>query len=240
VGQPRFRGALAEFAAFYYNQAATRDQGVVLNYKLDNMMPGTGTLNIERGQAADILTQPWQTETSVSPDSWGYAEGDTYKSPDEIVQLLADVVSKNGNLLLNIGPKADGSIPDEAKSILLAVGQWLKLNGDAIYGSRPWQRFGEGPTQVAAGTMQDTKTKPYTPEDFRFTTHDGHLYAIEMEWPANNQALIHSITPSTTVRKVTLLATGKPIAFHQKADGLHLELPTRPSGPHAYVYRIDY
>jgi alpha-L-fucosidase len=239
VGQPRFRGALAEFAAFYYNQAASRDQGVVLNYKLDNMMPGTGTLNIERGQAADILAQPWQTETSVSPDSWGYAEGDTYKSPDEIVQLLADVVSKNGNLLLNIGPKADGTIPDEAKSILLAVGQWLKLNGDAIYGSRPWQRFGEGPTQVAAGTMQDTKTKPYTPEDFRFTTRDGHLYAIEMEWPANGQAVIHSITPSMAVRKVTLLATGVSIAFKQNADGLHLELPKRPSGLHAYVYRID-
>lgn len=238
VGQPRFRGALADFAAFYYNQAASRDQGVVLNYKLDNMMPGTGTLNIERGQAADILAQPWQTETSVSPDSWGYAEGDTYKSPDEIVQLLADVVSKNGNLLLNIGPKADGTIPDEAKSILLAVGQWLKLNGEAIYGSRPWQRFGEGPTQVAAGTMQDTKTKPYTPEDFRFTTRDGHLYAIEMAWPASGQALIHSITPPTSVRKVTLLATGASIAFHQEADGLHLDLPKRPAGLHAYVYRI--
>jgi alpha-L-fucosidase len=239
VGQPRFRGALAEFAAFYYNQAASRDQGVVLNYKLDNMMPGTGTLNIERGQAADILAQPWQTETSVSPDSWGYAEGDTYKSPDEIVQLLADVVSKNGNLLLNIGPKADGTIPDEAKSILLSVGQWLKLNGEAIYGSRPWQHFGEGPTQVAAGTMQDTKTKPYTPEDFRFTTHDGHLYAIEMDWPANGQIVIHCITPAMATRKVTLLATGAAISFQQKADGLHLQLPNRPAGVHAYVYRID-
>lgn len=239
VGQPRFRGALAEFAAFYYNQAASRDQGVVLNYKLDNMMPGTGTLNIERGQAADILAQPWQTETSVSPDSWGFAEGDTYKSPDEIVQLLADVVSKNGNLLLNIGPKADGTIPDEAKSILLAIGQWMKVNGEAIYGSRPWQHFGEGPTQVAAGTMQDTNTKPYTPEDFRFTTHGGHLYAIEMAWPANGQAMIHSIMPSMAVRKVTLLATGASIAFQQKADGLHLELPKRPSGLRAYVYRID-
>jgi len=239
VGQPRFRGALAEFAASYYNQAAARDQGVVLNYKLDNMMPGSGTLNIERGQAADILAQPWQTETSVSPDSWGYAEGDTYKSPDEIVQLLADVVSKNGNLLLNIGPKADGTIPDEAKNILLAVGQWLKLNGEAIYGSRPWQHFGEGPTQVAAGTMQDTKTKPYTPDDFRFTTRDGHLYAIELEWPSNGQAVIHSITPTTAVRKVTLLATGTSIAFHQKEDGLHLELPKRPAGVHAYVYRIE-
>jgi alpha-L-fucosidase len=239
VGQPRFRNALAEFAAFYYNQAAARGQGVVLNYKLDDMRPGTGTLNIERGQASDIRAQPWQTETSVSPDSWGYAEGDTYKSPDEIVQLLADVVSKNGNLLLNIGPKADGTIPEQAQHILLAIGQWLKVNGEAIYGTRPWQRFGEGPTQVAAGTMQDTKTKPYTAEDFRFTTKDGRLYAIEMAWPTTSHALIHSITPSMNVTSVTLLATGKPVTFDQQADGLHLDLPTQPAGVRTYVYRIE-
>ena len=239
VGQPRFRGALAEFAAFYYNQAAAHGQGVVLNYKLDDMRPGTGTMNIERGQAADIRPQPWQTETSVSPDSWGYAEGDTYKSPGEIVQLLADVVSKNGNLLLNIGPKADGTIPEQAQNILHAIGQWLHTNGEAIYGTRPWQRFGEGPTQVAAGTMQDTKTKPYTADDFRFTTKDGRLYAIEMAWPATGHALIHSITPSMKVRSVTSLATGKPVAFQQQSDGLHLALPTQPTGVHAYVYRIE-
>jgi len=239
VGQPRFRNALAEFASFYYNQAATRAQGVVLNYKLDDMRPGTGTLNIERGQAADIRPQPWQTETSISPDSWGYAEGDTYKSPDEIVQLLADVVSKNGNLLLNIGPKADGTIPEQAQHILLAIGQWLKANGEAIYGTRPWQRFGEGPTQVAAGTMQDTKTKPYTEEDFRFTTKNGRLYAIEMAWPTTSHALIRSITPSMNVTSVTLLATGKAVTFDQQADGLHLDLPTQPVGVRAYVYRIE-
>ena len=239
VGQPRFRGALAEFAAFFYNQAAARGQGVVLNYKLDDMRPGTGTMNIERGQAADIRAEPWQTETSVSPDSWGYAKGDTYKTPDEIVQLLADVVSKNGNLLLNIGPKADGTIPWQARGILLTVGGWLKANGEAIYGTRPWTRFGEGPTKVVAGTMQDTKTKPYTAEDFRFTTKGGRLYAIELGWPRSGQALIRSIGPATKVKSVTLLATGQPVAFQPRADGLHLDLPARPAGVHAYAYRIE-
>jgi alpha-L-fucosidase len=238
VGQPRFRGALAEFAAFFYNQAAARGQGVVLDYKLDDMRPGTGTMNIERGQAADIRAEPWQTETSVSPDSWGYAEGDTYKTPDEIVGLLADVVSKNGDLLLNVGPKADGTIPPQARGILLAVGGWLKANGEAIYGTRPWTRFGEGPTQVVAGTMQDTKTKPYTAEDFRFTTRGGRLYAIELGWPRDGRALIHSIGPATRVKSVTLLATGQPVAFRQRPDGLQLDLPARPEGVHAYAYRI--
>jgi alpha-L-fucosidase len=239
VGQPRFRNALAEFAAFYYNQAAAHGQGVVLNYKLDDMRPGTGTMNIERGQAADIRPEPWQTETSISPDSWGYAEGDTYKSPDEIVQVLADVVSKNGNFLLNIGPKGDGTIPDEAQHILKAIGQWMRGNGEAIYGTRPWHRFGEGPTQVMAGTMQDTKTKPYTAEDFRFTTKGGHLYAIEMAWPASGHALIHSIAPSMKVTSVTQLATDKAVAFEQQPDGLHLALPAQPAGVHVYAYRID-
>ena len=240
VGQPRFRGALAEFAAFYYNQAAARQQGVVLDYKLDNMRTGSGTLNIERGQAAGIREQPWQTETSISPDSWGYAEGDTYKSPDEIVQLLADVVSKNGDLLLNIGPKADGTIPDDARHILLAIGDWMHANSEAIYGTRPWHRFGEGPTQVAAGTMQDTKTKPYTAEDFRFTTKDGHLYAMEMAWPVTRHAVIHSIDSSVKVKAVTLLATQKPVTFSQQADGLHLDLPAQPAGVRVYAYRIEW
>ena len=240
IGQPRFRGALAEFAAYFYNQAAARRQGVVLNYKLDDMRPGTGTLNIERGQASAIREQPWQTETSVSPDSWGYAEGDTYKSPDEIVHLLADVVSKNGNLLLNIGPKADGSIPDEARGILQAVGQWLHANGEAIYGTRPWRRFGEGPTEVVAGTMQDTKTKPYTADDFRFTTRGDALYAIELGWPARGEAVVHSIDASMKVASVTLLAGGKPVAFTQQADGLHLTLPAQPAGVHVYAYRIAF
>ncbi|MEO8778212.1 MAG: alpha-L-fucosidase [Rhodanobacter sp.] len=239
VGQPRFRGVLAEFAAFYYNQAAARQQNVVLTYKLDNMRPGSGTMEIERGDAAGIQAQPWQSETSVSPDSWGYAKGDTYKSPDQVVDLLVDVVSKNGNLLLNIGPKADGTIPPQARHILHAVGAWLRANGEAIYGTRPWRHFGEGPTQVVAGTMQDTKTKPYTAADFRFTTKDSVLYAIELGWPADRRAMIHSIGADMKVKSVTLLATGKPVPFTQQVDGLHLELPVQPAGVHAYAYRIE-
>ena len=194
---------------------------------------------LDRGDAAGIQTQPWQSETSVSPDSWGYARGDTYKSPDEIVQLLVDVVSKNGNLLLNIGPKADGTIPPQARHILQAVGTWLHANGEAIYGTRPWRRFGEGPTQVVAGTMQDTKTKAYTAADFRFTTKGVVLYAVELGWPANRRAVIHSISPDMQVMSVTLLATGKPVTFTRQVDGLHLDLPAQPAGVHAYAYRIE-
>ena len=238
IGHPTFRNTLPKMLAYYYNEGARRD-GVVVNYKLGDFPEGAGTLDIERGQLTGIHPTHWQTDTSVSNQSWGYVDHDTYKSPQVLIQLLADVVSKNGNLMLNIGPRADGTIPDSERDILLAIGGWLKTNGDAIYGSKPWRVYGEGPTEVAGGSFQDTKTKPYTAEDFRFTLHNGALYAIEMDLPQSGSAIIHSIKPADHVRAVTLLANGQPIAWEQQADGLHLTLPAKAVGEYAYAYRID-
>jgi len=238
IGQPSFRNTLPKMLAYYYNEGATRD-GVVVNYKLGDFPAGSGVLDIERGQLAGIQSLHWQTDTSLSDKSWGYVEGDTYKTPTTIIHLLADVVSKNGNLLLNIGPRSDGTIPKAERDVLLAIGQWLKLNGAAIYDTTPWRVFGEGPTHVATGSFQDTGTKPYTAEDFRFTTRPGVLYAIELGWPATGEAVIHSIKPSDHVGVVTLLADGKAIEASQQADGLHVRLPERPAGAAAYVLRID-
>jgi alpha-L-fucosidase len=239
IAHPTFRSTLPTMLSYYYNHGAARGDGVVVNYKLGAFPEGAGTLDIERGQLVGIHPTHWQTDTSVSNTSWGYIEHDTYKTPTFILQMLADVVSKNGNLMLNIGPRADGSIPDTEREILLEIGRWLKANGAAIYGSTPWRTFGEGPTEVAAGTFQDTKTKPYTPQDFRFTVHDGALYAIQMAWPANGEAVIHSIKPGDGVRTVTRLADGTAVKWHQQADGLHLSMPSRPVGEHLYVLRIE-
>ncbi|MCW0403803.1 alpha-L-fucosidase [Xanthomonas sacchari] len=238
IAHPTFRGTLPTMLSYYYNHGAAKG-GVVVNYKLGAFPEGAGTLDIERGQLTGIHPTHWQTDTSVSNASWGYVENDTYKTPTFIIHMLVDVVSKNGNLMLNIGPRADGSIPDTERAILLSIGKWLKTNGEAIYDSTPWRSYGEGPTEVVGGTFQDTKTKPYTPEDFRFTTGHGALYAIELGWPADGQALIRSLKPADGVRGVTLLANGKPVPFEQRADGLHLRLPAKPVGEHAYVFRID-
>lgn len=238
IAHPTFRGTLPTMLSYYYNHGAAKG-GVVVNYKLGAFPEGAGTLDIERGQLTGIHPTHWQTDTSVSNASWGYVENDTYKTPTFIIHMLVDVVSKNGNLMLNIGPRADGSIPDTERAILLSIGKWLKTNGEAIYDSTPWRTYGEGPTEVVGGTFQDTKTKPYTPEDFRFTTGHGALYAIELGWPADGQALIRSLKPADGVRGVTLLANGKPVPFEQRADGLHLRLPAKPAGDHAYVFRID-
>ncbi|AKS15521.1 alpha-L-fucosidase [Xanthomonas campestris pv. campestris] len=242
IAHPTFRSSLPTMLAYYYNKGAARteaDRGVVVNYKLGAFPEGAGTLDIERGQLTGIHPTHWQTDTSVSNASWGYIENDTYKSPTFIIHMLADVVAKNGNLMLNIGPRADGSIPDTERGILLSIGKWLKTNGGAIYDSKPWRVYGEGPTEVVGGTFQDVKTKPYTAEDFRFTTRDGALYAIELGWPADGKAVIRSLTAADGVRGVTLLANGKKVPFEQQADGLHLRLPAKPVGESAYVFRID-
>jgi len=241
IGQPSVRPYLAKFAAFYYDESNKRGTQGVINYKDFAMEEGSGTLDIERGQLENTRRLYWQTDTSVSDRSWGFIEHDTYKDPGTIVHQLVDIVSKNGNLLLNIGPRADGTIPAEIQSVLLAVGGWLKVNGEAVYGTRPWMLYGEGPTRVVAGTFHDVDTKPYTAEDFRFTTKDGVLYATELGWPANGQATIRALGTlalAAKVESVTLLGSSEAIGFTQQSDGLHLKLPARPPTDFASCFRI--
>ena len=239
IGQPSFRNTLPAFLAWYYNKAAHDGGSAIVNYKLGEFADGAGVLDIERGQAPGIRKDVWQTCTSISDKAWGYIDNDTYKSPEQLIHLLADVVSKNGNLLLNVGPHADGRIPDAARQTLLAMGAWLKTNGEAIYGARPWIVFGEGPTETANGTFSETKTKPYTAQDFRFTLKDGVLHAIEMAWPDEGQVTIASIRKDYPVKAVRLLGFDQPIAFRQSDQGLTLTLPASAPRQPAYVYRIE-
>lgn len=245
IGQPSVRADLTRFTAFYYNYSLKHGGPVgVITYKDHAMQENSAVLDIERGQLAGIRPQYWQTDTSVSNKSWGYIQNDTFKSPQFIVHQLADVVSKNGNLLMNIGPRSDGTIPDEVQQVLRDVGSWLKVNGDAIYGTRPWKIYGEGPTQVSEGAFHDTDTRPYTPEDYRFTTKDGVLYAIELGWPAQPEAVIHSIRASVAgeqpVESIELLGSDGKLQFRQQDDGLHIQLPAQAPGKFAYAFRIRF
>jgi alpha-L-fucosidase len=244
IGQPSIRSYLTRFASFYYNSSLKYGDHIgVINYKDYAMQEHSGVLDIERGQLGDLRLLPWQTDTSVSNKSWGYINNDTFKSPEFIVHQLIDIVSKNGNLLLNIGPRPDGTIPDEVRQVLLDVGSWLNMNGEAIYGTRPWRIYGEGPTKVAAGTFHDTDTAKYTAEDFRFTTKQDVLYVIGLAWPPNGEALIHSLAPtpgSEKLQSVELLGSNATLRFDQRGDGLHVSLPADPPTQYAYVLRVNF
>jgi alpha-L-fucosidase len=152
-------------------------------------------------------------------------------------------VSKNGNLLMNIGPRSDGTIPEEVQQVLLEVGSWLKVNGDAIYGTRNWRTYGEGRTKVAAGSFHDTDTTKYTPEDFRFTVKGDALYAIGLAWPTKGEATIHSLAAvagTEPVQSVTLLGSDAKLKFEQRPDGLDVQLPDHASSKYAYSLRIKF
>ena len=244
IGQPSVREELTRFAAFYYDASLQAGSPVgVIDYKEYAMQEDSAVLDIERGQLATIRPMPWQTDTSVSNKSWGYIQNDTFKSPEFIVQELVDVVSKNGNLLLNIGPQSDGTIPDEVQRILREVGSWLRVNGEAIYGTRPWVVYGEGPTHATEGAFHDTDTQPYTPEDFRFTSRGDVLYAIELGWPANGKAAIRAAGAAgiaKNVEFVSLLGDDSKLTFEQRSDALYIQLPSQRSGKFAYVFKITF
>src|SRR5690242_13905350 len=244
IGQASIRANLARFAAFYYNSSLKYGDHVgVINYKDYAMQEHSGVLDLERGQLGDIRPLYWQTDTSVSNKSWGYIENDTFKSPQFVVDQLIDIVSKNGNLLMNIGPRSDGTIPEQVQQVLLDVGAWLNVNGEAIYGTRPWRAYSEGPTKVTAGSFHDTDVANYKPEDFRFTTKGDVLYVIGLAWPANGEAVVRSLAAtvgSESVASVGLLGGEPSLRFEQRVDGLHVHLPGPQPTKYAYALRLKF
>jgi len=242
IGQPAFRPYLQRFAAYYYNAAAQRKQPVVLTYKQHAFPENAAVLDIERAKLDALRLLPWQTDTSVSIHSWGYVNNDEYRDAKSLIDELVDVVSKNGNLLLNVGPKPDGTIPDQARAVLLGMGSWLQTNGEAIYGSRPWFVYGEGPTKVTSSAMNSDKQE-FTAADIRFTTHNGALYAIALGWPAGGDLRVQSLWKgnpylSGPVCSVQLLGSDDRLTWHQQADGLYIELPQTPPDEPAFTFRI--
>jgi alpha-L-fucosidase len=242
IEQPVFQPWLKRFAAYYYNQGVRWGKGVAINYKLRTFPDEAAVLDLERGQLADIRPLFWQTDTAISRNSWGYVVPQDYKTAGSIVGDLVDIVSKNGALLLNIGPRSDGTIPEREQEILLEIGRWLATNGEAVYGTRPWKVYGEGPTRVKEGMFTDTERSAFTGRDIRFTTRGETLYAILLAWPGE-EAVIRSLSPdlrlySGEVADVVLLGSEEKLAWSRDGDGLKVRMPAARPCDHAFALKI--
>lgn len=239
---------------YYYNQALERDQEVELMYKSFDIPPGVGMRDYENGLLSQMSYDVWITDMdmSVPPDwethGWFYREGVPLRSANALVDMIVDVVSKNGLFLLNIPPLADGRFPAEVVQNLTELGEWMQANGEAIYGTSPWFIFGEGPSEIPEDKLTFHHNNhfaqiSYDQNDIRFTVKGDMLYAICLG-ASTEKLIIKSLGAGFKVRegeikRITHLASGKAVKWEQGEAELELSLDGIPQDPKANVYRIE-
>lgn len=232
--------------AHLYNDSSSRNGGkvqAVYNHKhmdTGERIREAGVQDVERGAMPEINPLPWQTDTSIG--DWFYSENYRYKTTSQVVHALADIVSKNGNLLLNVVLYADGSLPPEPRRFLDEMAQWMAVNGEAIYGTRPWKTYGEGPTQTASGHFKEDF--PFTPADLRFTTKNDALYAITLGLPTG-EVRVRSLGKNLRlaplpVSNVSLVGSEEKLTWSQDDDALVIQVPAKLPTEHAAVFKIAF
>ena len=243
-------------AAHFYNssiQLHGRNEAVMNGKWLDETQRKAMVYDIERGKAQGIMPLPWQTDTCIG--SWHYDRSifvnHRYKSAASVIPMLADIVSKNGNLMLSVPLQRDGQPDADEIEIVSQIGAWLKVNGEAIYATRPWKIFGEGPSTVAAEKGQfdgqtDMQKKPFTTEDIRFTqSKDGKtLYAIVLAFPTDGKVAINSLAKNSQywpgkIGSVRMLGASDKLTFTRDENGLHVVLPSHKQDESAFALQIE-
>lgn len=242
VNNPVLMPYFNKFMAYYYNSALDWGENVVVNTK-QGYPTNVQVWDVERGKSGKMMQFPWQTDTSVGKKSWSYVDGEENKTAEQIVHDLIDIVSKNGNLLLNIGPRADGTITEEQKNVLLSIGEWLNVNGEAIYETRCWKKFGEGDSESTQGSFTDNDATAYTSRDIRFTTKGNDLYAIVLNWDDAGvfiKSLNEEAVADAKIIGVSLLGSDENISWKQAKDGLRLSFPAKRPCGYAYSFKITF
>jgi alpha-L-fucosidase len=240
-----------KIAAHLYNTSIKKHgklQAALFGKMLNEQQRKCMIWDIERGQSNQIEPLPWQTDTCIG--GWHYDrrvfDNKGYKSAKTVVHTLADVVSKNGNLLLNIPVRGNGTIDSEERAVVEEVAAWMQVNSEAIYSTRPWKVFGEGPAMesvkaLSAKGFNEGKGKPFEAADIRFTAKGKTLYAIMLGWPEDKTALVKTLAANDQAGKVSRVSLlgNDGLNFQQTAEGLKVQLPEQPPCKNAFVLKIE-
>jgi len=233
-----------EFCTYYLNKAAENNQEVVIIRKQEDLPLSVSLNDLEKSRMNQIGEQSWMTDETISKGSWCYTEGLQIKETRDVLHVLIDIVSKNGVLMLNISPKADGTIPENQKEVLLGIGKWLDQYGEAIYGTRPWHTYGEGPTKEPEGHFkhhQEFLKIVYSSEDIRYTTKGNIIYAIILGWPDGKDEILFTAFSGQdlSIKDISLLGSDQKINWIRDETGLQASLTDEKVNDMAIVYKIE-